>query len=344
MKLVNANYYDGLSARQQAVTLHVANGLLEVRGEGVMRSITLANMHISEKLGSAPRLLQFADGGHCEIVNHADFDGLLSEAGIKSQSFVSMLENSWRHALLATMLTLAFVTAMFYWGLPWMADVAAARVPASVALSIDTQFLHAVDKGLMQPSQISEARQQVLTSKFDGLRVTGGFPAHRLIFRNSKTIGANAFALPGGTMVITDQLIDLAANDEEIFAVLAHELAHVSERHSLRQLLQSSVVGLAMTWYLGDISTLLAAAPTILLGSSYSRNFELRADRYAADVLRLNGIAPIRLSNMLEKLERTHVGAGNAEKKSLNIFTYFSSHPDTTERIRKLRDYENRLK
>lgn len=337
MKSVNANYYDGHDTRQQAVTLHIAQNLLEVHGADLIRAIPLKDLRISAKLGSAPRLLYFAEGGHCEVSNHADFEALLAEAGLSPHSLLSRLENSWRHALMATLLAIAFVIASFYWGLPWLADLVAARIPASVALSIDTHVLHAVDDGLMQPSKLSTARQQMLTQRFDSLRNAGSLPTHRLAFRNSKTIGANAFALPGGTIVVTDQLIALAGHDEEILAVLAHELGHVSERHPMRQLLQSSAVGLVMTWYLGDISSLLAAAPTLLLESSYSHNFERRADRYAANMLRLNGIAAARLADMLQKLESSRLGASKSKKHSPSVSDFFASHPDTDERIRELR-------
>ncbi len=335
--MVNAHYYDGHSARRHAVTLNIAQGLLEVCGEEVRREIPLTKLRISAKLGSAPRLLHFAEGGHCEVSSHTDFEALLMEAGVIPQSRLSRLESSWHHALTATLFTLAIVIASFYWGLPWLANLVAARVPASVAITIDTHFLSAVDNGLMQTSILSVARQQALRLRFDGLRNVHGSPAHHLEFRNSKAIGANAFALPGGTIIVTDQLIALADNDEEILGVLAHELGHVSERHPLRQLLQSSVVGLAMTWYLGDISNLLAAAPTLLLESSYSRNFERSADHYASNMLRMNGIAPARLADMLEKLESSHLGVQENSQQSSRITRFFSTHPDTDERVRALR-------
>jgi Zn-dependent protease with chaperone function len=247
------------------------------------------------------------------------------------------LESSWRHALTATFLSIIIAIASFYWGLPWIANIAAARIPAGVALTIDTHFLDAVDKGLVQTSKLSDARQQILRKRFDNLRVANALPPHRLAFRSSEAIGANAFALPGGTVVITDQLIALASNDEEILGVLAHELGHVSEKHPLRQLLQSSVVGLAMTWYLGDASSLLAAAPTLLLETSYSRDFERSADRFAAGMLRKNGIAPARLADMLTKLEISHLGTKQNLVQPSRIAQFFSTHPDTDERIRDLR-------
>lgn len=335
--MVNANYFDGHSARQQAVTLHAAPGLLEVRGEAVQREEPLSGIRISSKLGNSPRLIYFADGAHCEVSNHAEFEALLCQAGMVPHSLLSRLENSWRHALAATAFFIFFVIATIYWGLPWVAEIAAGRVPAKVTLSMDTHFLDSIDGSMMQPSKLSNARQAHLRKRFDALRDANGLPPHRLVFRSSPEIGANAFALPGGTVVLTDQLVNLAKNDEEILAVLAHELGHVKERHPLRQLLQSSVVGLAMTWYLGDISSLLAAAPTLLLETSYSRDFERRADRYAANMLRTNGIAPTRLADILEKLEASHRGAKNKDEQTPNIFRFISTHPDTSERIREIR-------
>lgn len=337
MKSVQASYYDGNSARKQSVALSITQGLLEIRGEELLRVLPLSEVNISAKLGNTPRLLHFEGGAHCEINNHADFEALLKDAGIKTQSLVSRLENTWHYAIAAAALCIAFIVAAFYWGLPWVADITAARIPPSVTLAIDKHFLDIVDKGMMQLSTLSKERQSAITQRFDRLKGANETPPHQLIFRSSPIHGANAFALPGGTIIATDELVALAAHDEEIIAVLAHELGHVSERHPQRQLLQSSVVGLVMTWYLGDISTLLAAAPTLLLETSYSRNFERRADRYAADMLKSNKISPSRLADILEKLEAAHSDKDVAPKKQSTLMDLFSTHPDTAERLQNLR-------
>jgi Zn-dependent protease with chaperone function len=339
MQTVTAIYYDGHSARQQAVTLNIADGHLEIHGDGLIHKVPLSQLSLSAKLGNTPRLLHFSGGGHCEVRNHADFEILLKNAGMQPQSWLWRIEQSWQYALSATLLAVVFVIATFYWGLPWLANIAAARIPASVALTIDIRVLDTFDSGLMQASHLSDARQQQLMQRFTGLRKPGTLPPLQLKFRNSKNIGANAFALPGGTIVVTDQLVALAGNDEEILAVLAHELGHVSERHPLRQILQSSVVGLAMTWYLGDISSLLAAAPTVLLETGYSRNFERRADQYSAKMLLLNDIPPTRLADILQKLESSHSGKNTKQDSPSRLAELFSSHPDTAERIRELRNY-----
>jgi len=337
--MLNASYFDGQSARQQPVSLRIVEGQLEVLGTDFVRNEPLDTVRISAKLGNTPRLLHFADGGHCEVRDHQGFEALFHESGFAQHTLLSRLENGWHYALAATALTIGFIVASYIWGLPWAADKISTQIPAGVSLAIDNHFLEAVDEGLMQPSKLSEKRQQKIKQKFESLRNEEGVPAYHLKFRGSKDIGANAFSLPGGTIVVTDELVALAAHDEEIIAVLTHELGHVSERHPLRQLLQSSVVGLVMTWYIGDTSTLLAAAPTALLETSYSRNFERRADQFAANILRQNGIKASRLADILEKLESSHTGKKKKEKEKSShpVFELFSTHPDTDERIRTLR-------
>lgn len=337
MAAVSASYYDGISARQCAVTLSVDGGRLAVQGSEVSRHEPLAAVRISEKLGSAPRLIHFADGAHCEVLNHPAFEVLLKEAGYRSHSLVSLLEERWRYALAAILLTVACSIAAYLWGLPWAAEFAASRIAYSTAHVIDEQAMHMFDEGLMQASKLSVARQQALQQRFDALRAGRELPPYPLEFRSSKAIGANAFALPGGTVVITDELVGLAGNDEEVLAVLAHELGHISERHPMRQLLQSSAVALAMTWYLGDVSSLLATAPTLLLQTRYSRDFERRADRFAAGMLHDNGMPVMRLADILEKLDSSHRGAQQKKERQSGVMDLLSSHPDTGERIRELR-------
>ena len=339
MSTVSATYYDGQSAKRNAVTLGVQQGHFIVQGEEVSREEVYADTRIAEKLGSSPRLLHFASGGHCEISDHAAFEAMLREAGYAPRSLVSRLEGGWRYALAAMLLCFAFAAATYYWGLPWVAEFAANRIPYRTAHAIDVQALQALDEEkMLQPSHLSAKRKQSLQRKFDALKKGRDLPAYPLEFRNSKSIGANAFALPGGTVVVTDELIDLASNDQEILAVLAHELGHVSERHPLRQMLQSSVVALAMGWYFGDVSSLLAAAPTLLLQTSYSRDFERRADHYAAAMLRANGMSPTRLADMLAKLEASQHHAAGGKKNESSILELMSTHPETEKRIRMLRE------
>ena len=113
-------------------------------------------------------------------------------------------------------------------------------------------------------------------------------------------------------------------------------------------LLQTSIVGLAMTWWLGDVSSILAAAPAALIGAKYSRDMEREADAYGLALLARNHISSCQLGHLLGKLEahfqaktskNNEKQAKNNEKqaKTLNqAADYLSSHPATPERIKAL--------
>lgn len=331
--MIEAIYYDGKSARRHTVTLQTDRHMLLVRGEGVAREATLPQITIHTRLGNTPRVLEFPDGARCEVTDHAALEILLESLGHRP-SPLARLESYWRYALASLLVTLGFVAASYVWGLPWLAEKVASRVPASVQAEMDQQLVQALEQGeLLLPSQLGQQRQNAIASRFLAMNLPeDAVKPARILFRNAPRIGPNAFALPGGTVVVLDQLVALSGNDEEILAVMAHEMGHVSERHVLRQMLQASVVGLAATWYVGDVSQLLAIAPATLLETRYSRDFERRADEYAARVLVMNSIPPSRLADMLERLERKLGG-----QKEHSLGDYIASHPATDERIRALR-------
>jgi Zn-dependent protease with chaperone function len=212
-----------------------------------------------------------------------------------------------------------------------MARSAAERLPASALDTLSAHVLLTLDRTLLAPSELTHDRQLRLLQRFAQLRFPD-LPDERvaLLFRRSEAFGANAFALPSGLVVVTDDLVELAASDEELLAVLAHETGHVAGRHGLRNMIQSSVVSILVTWYIGDISALAAAAPAALLEARYSRDLEREADAYAAAALGVNGLSPTLLADILERM--------SAESGDLpDALAYLSTHPTSAERIAQLR-------
>ncbi|MCQ8116453.1 M48 family metallopeptidase [Methylomonas rosea] len=333
---LTAVYYDGRQARPHPVTLCVEGDKLLLQGRDIVRREELNGLKIPPPLGSTPRLILFADGGRCEVADRQGFAEMLQDAG---NSAVAGMENSWWYALAALLLTLSLLAVVYLFGLPYAARVVADRVPVYLLERMDNQFFASLDQTLLMPSKLAEERRHTLQDGLRRLVLPPGEdrPAH-IEFRGSPTLGANAFALPGGSVLVLDDLVNLASNDQEILAVLAHEMGHVHEKHALRQMLQASVVGLAMAWYIGDVSSLLAVAPTVLLETRYSRDFERRADAFAAELLRGNGIPVSRLADILEKLEAAHQTAAPKQlAESVEALDYLSSHPNTEERIKRLR-------
>jgi predicted Zn-dependent protease len=222
--------------------------------------------------------------------------------------------------------------AAYRYGIPLLAGLVATQVPASLTERLSSEVLGVLDAQVFTESGIPKVRQDRIESAFRRLDLPEGVPRdrYRILFRRSDQLGANAVALPSGLIIVTDGLVNVAADDREILGVLAHEAGHVDQRHGLRLVLQNSLLGVLIAWFIGDLSTLAAAAPAALIEANYSRELEREADAFAVDVLRMNGIAVRHFGDILRRLEQES-GSGTPA-----AFQYLSSHPATSERLKRL--------
>lgn len=326
--MLSANYFDGRSTRVRVVNLSVIGEDLVIAGEDVDIHVPFARVKVDERLGRAPRRLRLEDGAFCEVRDLDALDTLLS-ATAHRDGWVDRMQRGLQFVLFSLVACVLLVAAGYRWVLPWAAAKGAHHLPPAVGKTLSVQTLKILDGRFLLPSKISPERQQALSSRFHALRLPeGGTPVSELLFRNSPQLGANAFTLPDGTIIVLDDLVTLINDDPQTLAVFAHELGHAHGRHGLQLLLQSSVVGAFWTLYVGDISGLLAAAPTAVLQAKYSQDLEREADDYGAALLMHNGMSPALLADALKKLTASHPGSSKGG--------YLSSHPSTEERLRHL--------
>lgn len=305
--MIDAIYFDGRNARPQAVTLIVHKRVIAMRGTDLRRNERLSRMEISERLEHAPRILRFADGAFIQISDQK-FTRLLDKNGFPDPWVVRWQQN-WLMSLGALILLLGLLISGYQWGLPWVADKVAQRLPMSVEQKLGDEALTEMDGHLLKPSKLSAQHQARLQAGFAAMKQPRGEKTpYRLEFRDG-AIGPNAFALPNGVIVMTDQLVRLAASDHAVLGVLGHELGHVQRRHSLRGFLQTVGVGVVMNIVVGDVSSALAAMPAFLLDQKYSRDFEREADQYAIDMLRVNNMPLTPMAELFEKMERGQTSA-----------------------------------
>jgi Zn-dependent protease with chaperone function len=327
--LLQANYFDGRSTRVRVVSLSVAGADLIVAGDGVDFRVPFADVKVDERLGRAPRNVRFKDGTFCEVRDLGALDVLLRSTTHRDGR-VDRLQRNLQFVLFSCVACALIAIAAYEWGLPWAAAEGAKHLPPAIGKTLSVQTLKILDGAILSPSKIDKERQQALRAKFHALRLPeGGTPESVLLFRRSPQLGANAFTLPDGTIIVLDDLVTAIGDDEEILAVFAHELGHVHGRHGLQLLLRSSAVGAFWTFYIGDISSLLAAAPAAVVEAKYSQELEQQADDYGAALLRHNDLSPALLADALQKLAENHPGASKGG--------YLSSHPSTEARIRRIR-------
>lgn len=249
------------------------------------------------------------------------------------------------------MLTVFAGWTFLQFGVPKLAETVAKATPPSVETQLGEQVLKGLDHqlGYFSPSETDVKHKaaiiQALSHLCDKVK---SCPDYRLEFRKGGAIGANAFALPGGVMVVTDELIALSKNDTEIVAVLAHELGHVQQRHAFRQSLQGVLAGLIMATVTGDVSSVASGLPAALMQMRYSRAHELEADEFALNALQTACLPTRAFADILQRLEAQTTGAfggtktkPNAKndskigsrKKSSSVSEMLSTHPDTQLRI-----------
>jgi predicted Zn-dependent protease len=249
------------------------------------------------------------------------------------ESRVHNLERRWPYAVAALMLVAAATWWALVYGVPIAAEYVAAGVPPAVEAALGSRTLQALDTTGCRPSTVEAARRDALRKRLDALSAgLGDQHIYSLELRSCPAVGPNAFALPGGTIVMTDALVRLAQNDDQLAAVLAHEVGHVRDRHGLRMALQGAGVVALISTLAGDatsITALAVALPSVLLQSGYSRKFEDEADTFALQRMRQVGVSPRAFADMLRLLEQSHVPRASQAQD------YFSTHPVTAARIER---------
>jgi Zn-dependent protease with chaperone function len=332
MTWMRGQFFDGRSSARCEVEVHIGiGGVVQVVGLDQPRDYTIADVSISERIGQTPRVFRFPDGSACEIADNDAVDAALEQLGATSvQHRVHRLESRWVHALAAGIAIVAIAWAAIQFGIPALARQVALSLPASADRALGRESLDLLDQSVFEPTQLTAGRQDELRKRFTAMtRDLDDGHDYRLEFRRGGSIGANALALPSGIVVITDELVDIAATDEELAAVLAHEIGHVVHRHSLRMLLQNSATSLLMVALVGDISSasvLVAGVPTVLVQAKHSRQFETEADDYAYAWLDRAGVPRRHFGAILQRLEEKYDGDATP--------SWLSTHPTAVKRIR----------
>jgi Zn-dependent protease with chaperone function len=374
--------FDGRSAKGQPVVLQVVEQTLyiqraastdflykipasEIKKQILWPEATQRGARIITFTNKAPDAWQDAQLHLPQSASAPAFDAWAREhlpRNAGAHSLVDRAQQSWRGVAAAFVLLIAVIAGMYTWGLPVAARGITALVPATIDESIGRNALEQIDGRWMTPSRLPLEDQQRIRERFmKGVKAQypSNTPQITLEFRASG-IGPNAFALPGGFMVMTDELVRLVKDDEVVLGVLGHELGHITRRHGMRQLVQVGVLQGVLSIAFGDYGSLITAAPLILGSMAYSRAHEREADDESITYMRAAGISPLVMVKFFQAARgyrppqkdkdgkdippsaEPPAPAGKADqppktKKTPLGFSIISSHPLDEERMDKFR-------
>jgi Zn-dependent protease with chaperone function len=353
-------WFDGRSPRPHAAWVRCEGGELVVRlqdGEGpCARRYALPGIRWPERRVHGLRQTELPDGSLIQHANAREWDAWAQCNNLRESAVVGWMQ-SWRGAL-GAMVATAFVLAVAWvWGVPAIAAVIAKNIPTSIEARIGEVSLHQLRNLFLKPSELPAATQAKLRESFAqwvrNAYPEGNAPQWQLAFHKSQALGPNAFALPGGHIVVTDELVMMLHDlPDATLGVMAHELGHVQHRHGLDLMVRASLVSALLGVVIGDASGFLASVPVTLVTQAYSRDAERQSDARAAAMLHANGKSPAVMAIFFERLRTAQPvdGPGTAplgkgpqptdqEGEDAALPIAISSHPDLAERIRYFKSW-----
>lgn len=339
MTLLGTYYEPGNSCAIGVEVSLGTDGSVRLESPEIQRVLQPGEYTLSDPLGRMARHFSLPDEARLEITDIAslaEWEQLLGRR--TGMHLVHQLETHWRWVAAAAVFLLAVMAVGYLWALPLAAKSIAMRLPPKISEMATEQargvFVRLLD---FEPSKLPEKRREKITQQFRKMAAVmdpASMHNYRLEFFHAAM--PNAFALPDGLVCITDELIEKARDDKEIYGVLAHEIVHVREQHGMRGVLQNSAVFLIWTLMTGDVSALAgmgSALPAMLAQSGYTRGFEQEADYGAADYMIKVGWGTKPLADILQRIDPEHTHLGGAEE-------VISTHPLTENRVQALENYE----
>jgi predicted Zn-dependent protease len=337
--MIEGRYFPANSAKALPAQLWGVAGDLRLLVEGDAEARRPKLVSLTDKLGSVPRKFTFEDGSVFEAPVEADIDSFLAMHG-SFFSRLSRLEASWKFAVVAVVATIGLLFATYRYGLPIMASAAAAITPTGIVELMDAGTLKSIDQVFFTQSTLDPGRKAEVQKVFDELAAISGqtSPKLNLIFRDGGRLDANAFALPGGTIVVTDQLVKLAQSENEYAGVLAHEIGHVQNRHQLQQIYRLLGISFMIGLIGGDSSQIIdqvIGQAATLQSLAYSREFENDADKRSVEIMVKAGRNPVAFVALLERITKDIPGT-----KRTN---WLSTHPGNEDRRKSVTEIAKSL-
>lgn len=316
------------------VRLQFLGDLLRIEGAGTQD--VLADALDVSVIGFHDDTLQLAwqkdDGTHAVTVSDADSQRALVASAPKGiarkldrgRNAVRYHRGKW-NAVIGALVAFALLIVVVWWQSEAITAWIAGRVSHETELAIGEHAMAQIET----ESELTQEGLAATTVAEIGARLTAGSRyKYRWYVSNDKEV--NAYALPGGIVVVNAGLIAKAGNADELAGVLAHEVQHVELRHTLQQMIHAAGWAAVLAVVLGDVSAITAIIVHQLGNLRNSRKLEAQADMEGMKALARAGISMDGMAAMFRRLQSEESRLGDRTPGLL------SSHPATAERIAEL--------
>lgn len=338
------------SAKQTAELLLLDDSFQLVVDGKLLKTGTVESLTVSDRVGNISRKIYFSEDGVFHTQENDKVDRWLKSSSQAKHSMASglfhRLETHWGLIAFSTVFVAVFSFSLVKWGIPSASRYVAHSLPTVVGHKVGEHSLEVMDELLLRESKLSEEVKEKIRQRFEHELAPGiaGDQHFALNFRYAGGI-ANAFALPSGDIVITDELVHELESDQQLDSVILHEMGHIYHRHGLTRVVHNSSISVLMLAVTGnDMTTFQEIAvgfPVFLLNQHYSRDAEAEADLYAFEKMVELNIDPTVFAEALEIItQQNSISTEENENKGTGYSEYISSHPDTKARMEAAKTYK----
>lgn len=228
---------------------------------------------------------------------------------------------AWRRNLILFFSITGFLVACYLLFVPMIAE----KMAKNVSIETEEEFGNSIYGALDLSSQANLQATEMVNDFFQVMKVKTPYRIRITVVEGDVV---NAFALPGGHIVVYTGLLEKLDTYQELAALLSHEFTHVNERHSTRSIfraLGSRIFLSLMLGRMGSVTAILVDQADNLKSMTYSRSLEKEADLKGLELLQERKIDPQGFVNLFETLKES---ASKSEMPEM-----LESHPDISTRI-----------
>ena len=214
---------------------------------------------------------------------------------------------------------------LFVFIVPNLAESAAKKVPPEIEMQMGDTWFHTLTETYKTDTALTRLVQQF----YDSLGYGGNYQM-RITVVNEPVV--NAFAVPGGHIVVFDSIFGIMDAPEQLAGLLAHEASHIQLKHSTRSIFRELANNLIFSLIFGDYgdaSAIVARHADELAGLSYSRKLEMEADNHGMQLMIDNGIPPHGMPDLFRKMKTATAATANHD-----VPNFLSTHPSMEERMK----------
>ncbi len=332
-------YYPNSSQHQHCfATINESHIQLVDAQQNALLSTFITDCQIDSPLRGVASELSFAEGGRFvpDDINHR-WAFTHKKTGMSER-----LEKSKPLIVASIILIPLLLWFILYRGIPAIAVYSVGLASPATIEAMGEQTLNVIEKVALAPTQLPDETQNDIQltwlQMLDKLHLDSA--RYRLSFYQSDYFSANAFALPHGRVIITDELVILLKDKPDALrAILLHEIGHVQYHHGIRLAAQATASTIVLAIIFGDlegITEIVLGSSSSFLQQAFSRDMEREADKYAIEKLITLGYSNHDFADAIQALQKKLDEQTQLDESWLK---YLSTHPSSQERIDFARQY-----